>query len=70
MKELSLEGRPYIALHSLLKLQGWCESGAAAKHVIAGGLVFVDGLVELRKSCKIIAGRVVTYEARSVLISP
>lgn len=62
MSELKLEGRPHIALHNLLKLEGWCESGATAKHAIEEGRVRVDGQIELRKRCKIIAGQVVEFE--------
>ncbi|MEI6125969.1 MAG: RNA-binding S4 domain-containing protein [Pseudomonadota bacterium] len=69
MKEMSLEGRPYIALHNLLKLEGWCESGGASKHAIAEGLVSVDNRIELRKSCKITAGQIVTYQERSVQVT-
>lgn len=69
MEEMSLEGRPYIALHNLLKLEGWCETGGAAKQTIAAGMVSVDGQVELRKSCKITAGRVVTYNGRSIRVT-
>jgi ribosome-associated protein len=69
METLSLEGRPYIALHNLLKLEGWCDSGAAAKHAIAAGMVSVDDRIELRKSCKIIAGQIVRYEGRSIQVA-
>ena len=68
MSELKLEGHPNIALHNLLKLEGWCESGAAAKHAIEEGRVLVNGQVELRKRCKIIAGQVVEFEGNSVKV--
>lgn len=66
MERFQLEGRPYVALHNLLKLEGWCESGAAAKHTIDAGLVRVDGAVELRKRCKITAGQVVELGEQSI----
>ena len=59
-------GRPYVALHNLLKFEGWCESGAAAKHLIDSGAVTVDGDVELRRRCKIVSGQVVAIEKQSV----
>ena len=62
----SLGGRPYVALHNLLKFEGWCESGAAAKHLIDSGAVTVDGDVELRRRCKIVSGQVVALEKQSV----
>jgi ribosome-associated protein len=68
MEEMSLEGRPYIALHNLLKLEGWCETGGAAKQAIAAGMVSVDGNVELRKACKITTGCIVAYNGRSIQV--
>ncbi|HNP51900.1 MAG TPA: RNA-binding S4 domain-containing protein, partial [Nitrosomonas nitrosa] len=53
MIEFSLQGRGYIALNGLLKINGLCASGGAAKSVIAEGLVKVNGQIELRKTCKI-----------------
>jgi ribosome-associated protein len=41
---------------------GLCASGGEAKGVIADGRVKVDGKVEFRKRCKIIAGQVVDFE--------
>ncbi len=51
---------PYITLDSLLKVTGLAESGGAAKAMVARGEVQVDGQQELRKTCKIRAGQVVT----------
>ncbi|ART80754.1 RNA-binding S4 domain-containing protein [Oceanisphaera avium] len=65
----SLEGRPFIPLHNLLKVLGWCESGAMAKEVIDVGLVTVDGQVELRKRCKILAGQVVRFQKQQVTVN-
>jgi ribosome-associated protein len=47
----------FIELHHLLKFEGVASSGGAAKALVASGAVFVDGAVELRKSCKIRAGQ-------------
>jgi ribosome-associated protein len=49
----------FIELHSLLKVTGVAPSGGAAKALIAAGGVTVDGGVELRKTCKIRADRIV-----------
>lgn len=68
MSELKLEGRPYVALHNLLKLEGWCESGATAKHAIEEGRVRVDGQVELRKRCKITVGQIVEFEGNRIKV--
>ncbi|MBO1520092.1 ribosome-associated protein YbcJ [Oceanisphaera pacifica] len=65
-EQFSLEGHPFIPLHNLLKILGWCESGAMAKTVIDEGLVTVNGNVELRKRCKIILGQVVEFNGQQV----
>ncbi len=59
----------FIELHKLLKVLGVCESGGAAKALVAGGGVEVDGQRELRKACKIRAGQVVqTADARIAVV--
>ena len=55
--EFPLE-RDHIELHHLLKLTGVCDSGGAGKAMVASGAVTVDGVVELRKTCKIRDGQV------------
>lgn len=50
----------YVELNQLLKLVGVCDSGGAGKIMVASGAVAVDGKVELRKTCKIRAGQMVT----------
>lgn len=55
----SLQGE-YIELNQLLKVTGICDSGGAGKMIVAAGNVKVDGQQELRKTCKIRAGQVVS----------
>ena len=62
------EGHEHIALCDLLKLVGLCESGAAAKHLIAEGGVTVDGAIETRKRCKIRRGQIAVTELGSVRV--
>lgn len=50
----------FIELHHLLKVTGVASSGGAAKARVAAGSVTVDGSVELRKTCKIRAGQIVS----------
>lgn len=57
--EFELNGE-YVELNQLLKLSGVCDSGGAGKMLVAQGDVAVDGKQELRKTCKIRAGQVVT----------
>ena len=57
--DFRLEGE-YVELNQLLKLSGLCDSGGAGKMIVASGDVKVDGKTELRKTCKIRVGQVVT----------
>ncbi len=69
MESFYLQGHPSVALHNLLKLLGWCDSGGQAKQLVAEGQVMVDGQIETRKRCKIIAGQIVSYAGQQVKIS-
>ena len=51
--------RDHIELNQLLKLAGLCDSGGMGKTIVASGAVMVDGVIELRKTCKIRAGQIV-----------
>jgi len=68
MEEFQLQDRAFVELNDLLKLKGLCSSGGAAKTAIAGGLVKVDGNVELRKRCKIRQGQIVEFEGRQIAV--
>ena len=62
--EFELRGE-YITLDALLKATGLAGSGGAAKALVASGKVQLDGQDELRKTCKVRAGQVVsTHGAR------
>jgi ribosome-associated protein len=52
----------YIELIKLLKVTGLCGTGGMAKVVTSEGRVKVDGVVELRKRCKIRKGQTVEFE--------
>jgi len=60
-QDFELEG-DYVELNMLLKLTGLCDSGGAGKAIVASGAILVDGTMELRKTCKIRAGQVVTID--------
>ena len=65
--------REFVELNQLLKLSGLCDSGGAGKMLVASGAVSVDGVVELRKTCKIRDGQVVRVgdaEIRVTAIQP
>lgn len=68
MQTFELQGHEYIELNNLLKVTGLCGSGGIAKLLIADGLVTVDGLVELRKRCKIRQGQVVEYDGHKISV--
>lgn len=58
----------YITLDALLKATGLAPSGGIAKMMVAEGLVQVDGREELRKTCKIRAGQVVSLHGTRVRV--
>lgn len=59
----------YVELNQLLKLAGICDSGGAGKMIVASGDVKVDGKTELRKTCKIRTGQVVTVGDVTIRVS-
>jgi ribosome-associated protein len=61
MQSIDFELRgEYVTLDRLLKATGLAESGGNAKAMVAAGKVQVDGREELRKTCKLRAGQVVS----------
>jgi ribosome-associated protein len=65
--ELRLRG-DHIALDALLKAAGLADSGGAAKALIAGGHVRVDGAEERRRGAKIRAGQTVELAGTRVTV--
>ncbi len=60
MREVVVQKEP-IELYKLLKFESLVSSGGEAKHVIAEGLVLVNGQVETRKRKKIVSGDIVEF---------
>ncbi|MGC4115258.1 MAG: RNA-binding S4 domain-containing protein [Myxococcales bacterium] len=58
----------FITLDALLKACGIADSGGAAKAMVAEGKVEVDGQQELRKTCKIRAGQVVSLTGTRIRV--
>lgn len=58
----------FITLDSLLKVTCIADSGGTAKAMIARGEVQVDGQQELRKTCKIRAGQVVSLGGVRIVV--
>lgn len=60
----------YVELNMLLKLTGLCDSGGAGKRLVADGHVLVDGVSELRKTCKIHEGQTVRLGDTEIRVLP
>ena len=69
MQEVDFElNGEFVELNQLLKLVGICDSGGAGKMMVANGEVSVDGHLELRKTCKVRAGSVVTLGDVKIMV--
>jgi len=55
-----------VELYKILKFENLVMSGGEAKHLIAEGLVTVNGEVETRKRKKIFAGDVVEFQGEQM----
>lgn len=66
-EEFALD-KEYIALNDLLKVCGVVDSGGAGKALVASGAVSVDGAQELRKTCKIRAGQIVSGDGFTIRV--
>ncbi len=60
----------FIPLDALLKATGLAPSGGFAKGMVADGKVQVNGQMELRKTCKLRAGQMVSVAAVRIKILP
>lgn len=58
----------YITLDALLKATGLAGSGGGAKAMVAAGKVQVDGREELRKTCKLRPGQMVSIHGARVRV--
>lgn len=57
-----------IELSQLLKFAGMTESGGDAKRAIGEGLVLVNGVVEMQKGKKLVAGDTVSFGGETVVV--
>ena len=55
-----------ILLNQLLKVTGWCESGAQANEAIEEGQVKVNGKTETRKRNKLTKGNIIEFNGEKV----
>lgn len=71
MQTLTFElDRDYVELNILLKLTGVVDSGGAGKALVASGAVRVDGVQELRKTRKVLAGQRVQVDQVEIRVVP
>jgi ribosome-associated protein len=66
-RNVTLSKQP-VELYKILKFEGLCSSGGAAKAAIDGGLVKVNGVVETQKRKQINAGDTVTFANETLLL--
>ncbi len=67
-RTLAIRG-DFIELYKVLKIENMVASGGEAKHLIAAGMVLVNGRVETRKRRKTVAGDVVEMGDERVRIT-
>jgi ribosome-associated protein len=67
VREVEISKEP-IELLKLLKFEGLVGSGGEAKHVIAEGLVLLNGQVETQKRKKIVSGDIVEFAGEKICI--
>ena len=65
MHNLIINKEP-VELYKVLKFEGLVGTGGEAKMVVAEGLVSVNGIVEMRKRCKLKAGDVVAFNGQQL----
>lgn len=57
-----------IELSQLMKFAGMTESGGDAKRAVGEGLVEVNGIVEMQRGKKLVAGDRVTFRGETVVV--
>ena len=62
------EGKPYITLAQFLKLEGLAHHGGAAKSLVRGGDIKVNGQPEERPGRKLHQGDVVEVEGKRLTV--
>jgi len=67
MRDVIINSEP-IELYKLLKFESMVGSGGEAKHVIAEGLVRLNGRVETQKRKKVVCGDVVEFNNERIRV--
>jgi len=68
METFILEGREFIELYKVLKIEGMVSSGGEAKAVIADGQVLVNGIIETQKRKKTVAGDIIEFMGKKICL--
>ncbi|MGK0373703.1 MAG: ribosome-associated protein [Arenicella sp.] len=64
MQDVIINREP-VELYKVLKFEGLVGTGGEAKMAVGEGLVKVNGVLEMRKRCKLRAGDVVEFNGES-----
>ena len=67
--EFRLEKESSVELGALLKFAGVCDSGGEAKHFVQSGSARVNGVVEIRRGRKLVAGDRVEARGKVILVA-
>lgn len=62
------EGDEFIPLIQLLKVLNLVYSGSEAQEVVVAGMVKRNGVVELRKRAKIVAGDIIEFQNTKIVV--
>ena len=68
MEMFNLDGREFIELFKVLKIEGLTSSGGEAKAVIAAGQVLVKGVIEPQTRTKMVVGDIREFGNEKICI--
>ncbi|MDX1677945.1 RNA-binding S4 domain-containing protein [Arsukibacterium sp.] len=57
-----------VELYKILKFEGLCDNGGAAKAAVDAGLVTVNGVVETQKRKQVNAGDILTFGGETLIL--
>ena len=66
-RDVILNKQP-VELYKILKFEGLCNSGGAAKAAVEAGLVTVNGVVETQKRKQVNAGDILTFGSDTLVL--
>ncbi|MDX1539510.1 RNA-binding S4 domain-containing protein [Arsukibacterium sp.] len=66
-RDVILNKQP-VELYKILKFEGLCNSGGAAKAAVDAGLVKVNGVVETQKRKQVNAGDILSFGSETLVL--